>query len=555
MSLIRNWFTVAASNTATSPDGEPEGMQRSGVNNSARERAASIKTFYDNPDFRRPFEDYTLARVSSTIFTLTDDLIEADASLALEVDQRLRLEGTGGEAGKFWEGFITAVVQSPATVCTVTVAIWDTADSEDAVGPLLAPAYIQVGPKELGTAAWANTGTAATQAPLNSDLEGHTQTPEANLDVGFLDGETREEISIAAARVRLNANGGCGVWQRGTSFTAVDSLNDDENLCADNFVIISDGDDRVDVTRSTDVPVNVPVQYSIQMSAQPTSNEKHGLVHIVELADGLDVGIAGTTNKISMSFWAKVGAVAGIDQLRAAVLVLKNATPTTHPVSVWGSGSQGVLTFNSTDWQLVTGQTPDGDLAVSMTGVWAEFKIEGLDLDIGGSGSGVGPIALVLTADESVIATNMSWHATAFQANRGDKALPFIHVPEALERERCYRYYEKTLPEATTPAHNAGLSGALCQYPTGPVAGTGHLHQSWRFRAEKYKTPTILTYNPIEAVPSTSHWGAITEDLVPIVSNIGTASADFSVTAGSANNEDEVYSIHAAAHANVWGAS
>ena len=46
MSDIEDWSTTAASNNSASPDGFPEGMAPSGVNNSAREVMASVKTWW-----------------------------------------------------------------------------------------------------------------------------------------------------------------------------------------------------------------------------------------------------------------------------------------------------------------------------------------------------------------------------------------------------------------------------------------------------------------------------------------------------------------------------
>lgn len=47
MSAIETWSTSAASNNSVSPDGFPENMAPSGVNNSAREVMASLKTWHD----------------------------------------------------------------------------------------------------------------------------------------------------------------------------------------------------------------------------------------------------------------------------------------------------------------------------------------------------------------------------------------------------------------------------------------------------------------------------------------------------------------------------
>ncbi|MCH8188525.1 MAG: hypothetical protein IIB66_07475, partial [Proteobacteria bacterium] len=122
-------------------------MDRTGVNDAARERAAALKIFYDNPDMRRPFEDFDLARTSGLIFTITDRVggIETNAGTRLEVGQRCRVE----LSNDIWEGFIT-IVNQVSDVCTVTIGIWDPADSEDVPGPVGAPDYFEVGPKELG---------------------------------------------------------------------------------------------------------------------------------------------------------------------------------------------------------------------------------------------------------------------------------------------------------------------------------------------------------------------------------------------------------------------
>lgn len=48
MSDIINWDTVAANNNATPPDGFPEGMNYSSVNNAARELMAAIRRWYDD---------------------------------------------------------------------------------------------------------------------------------------------------------------------------------------------------------------------------------------------------------------------------------------------------------------------------------------------------------------------------------------------------------------------------------------------------------------------------------------------------------------------------
>ena len=50
MSKISTWSTTAASNNSTAPDGWPEGMPPSGVNNSAREMMAQIRDVWNDKD-------------------------------------------------------------------------------------------------------------------------------------------------------------------------------------------------------------------------------------------------------------------------------------------------------------------------------------------------------------------------------------------------------------------------------------------------------------------------------------------------------------------------
>ena len=47
MSALKEWSTTASENNSPAPDGFPEGMAPSAVNNPAREVMASVRSFYD----------------------------------------------------------------------------------------------------------------------------------------------------------------------------------------------------------------------------------------------------------------------------------------------------------------------------------------------------------------------------------------------------------------------------------------------------------------------------------------------------------------------------
>lgn len=71
MSAISTWSTTAASNNSSPPDGFPEGMAPSAVNNSAREVMAAVRTQHE----QACWIDYghTPTRTADTTFTVTGD--------------------------------------------------------------------------------------------------------------------------------------------------------------------------------------------------------------------------------------------------------------------------------------------------------------------------------------------------------------------------------------------------------------------------------------------------------------------------------------------------
>ena len=551
MSDIKSWFSVAGSNSAASPNGAPELMARSGVNDTIREAMASVKRFYDDPGLRRPFEDYTFARSSGTQFTLTNATIESNAASLMEAGQRIKMIGVGADAGKIWEGFVSdtpAVPTYSAPVTTFHVA-WVLADSEDIVGPTVVPAYLEVGTKELGQAAWYDVGTAAGKIPTYDSLDPHVIKTEAALDVGFLGTETREDIAMAGARGRLNTNGGFDFWQRGNSFTSTTAYtNDDDEVCADNWTMIADGNDMIDVSKDTSVfPSTAPVKSSLKVEAggAATSNQKHGIITFIESLDGLDVSLAGGTKTVSLSFWAKVGAVVGVSAIRAYVLNIKNTIPTTSPVATWANGSTGNVVFTATDWELPSGGDVDPFLAVTLAGSWTEYKIEGIELDQ--SGAGGGGIAIAFIVDDAAFSAGASWHIAGVQLVRGSKALPFIRIPMATEFTQCQRYFESTFDEELQrPAHAGGNAHALMAHAN----DQGDFGADWRFSAPKFKLPTLATYNPRVAAPSTGNWDDGTADRAVSSSEITRKGVHILCTTGTV---DIVHRIGAVAHANVWG--
>ena len=96
MSDIKAWKTPAASNIAVAPDGFPEGMLRSDVNNSSREIMASIRRMWDDPDWKNPVDGFTVVQGA-------DDkkvTIQAtDATAYFLVNQKVRVRSSTSATG------------------------------------------------------------------------------------------------------------------------------------------------------------------------------------------------------------------------------------------------------------------------------------------------------------------------------------------------------------------------------------------------------------------------------------------------------------------------
>jgi len=109
MSDIKSWSTTAASNNSAAPDGFPEGMAPNGLNDSSRELMASVRTWYEDAEWR-DFGD-TPTRTGNTTFT-----VPGDQTGVYKVGRRVRC----ADSSTLY-GVITASVYSTVTTVTLTL--------------------------------------------------------------------------------------------------------------------------------------------------------------------------------------------------------------------------------------------------------------------------------------------------------------------------------------------------------------------------------------------------------------------------------------------------
>lgn len=111
MTGIEAWSTTAGSNNATPPNGAPEGMAPSAVNDTMRNMMAAVRTWYENPEWQDL--GHTPTYISSTSFSVT-----GDKTSTYTVGRRLKLTGTTP-----FTAYATIVTSAFTTVTTITLVV------------------------------------------------------------------------------------------------------------------------------------------------------------------------------------------------------------------------------------------------------------------------------------------------------------------------------------------------------------------------------------------------------------------------------------------------
>jgi hypothetical protein len=189
---------------------------------------------------------------------------------------------------------------------------------------------------------------AARTAGITSPEEGQMSYLKSDDAIYKYDGSSWVNIDTAGgSSINKNylINGGFAVAQRGTSFTATDSANNDDAYTLDRWYILSDGNDVIDVTQET-TTVPTDGEFAIALDVE-TTNKKFGIATIIENKDV--IGLVGNT--VTFSFKAKVSATTKLDNVKAAIVAWSGTadTVTSDIISAWGAeGTNPTLIANAT---------------------------------------------------------------------------------------------------------------------------------------------------------------------------------------------------------------
>lgn len=255
--------------------------------------------------------------------------------------------------------------------------------------------------------------------------------------ITFLNTETRWKLERNNSKKNFIINPDGMIIQRGSSFTAAtDPANNDDTYLLDRWLLLSDGNDIVDVSRSTDAPSGAT--YSMK-SLVATANKKWGFLQIIENREAIDL----FARSASLGFAIKTTAGNAVKNIRAAILSWDGAvdTVTSDVVSAWNAaGTNPTLVAN---WTYEN--TPSN---ISLYSDWAIHWIENIDIDT----ASVANIALFIWVDDTDAAVNDELYISQIQLVEGNEICKYMQRYFTQEIILSKRFYQKSYNFETTPA-------------------------------------------------------------------------------------------------------
>jgi hypothetical protein len=234
--------------------------------------------------------------------------------------------------------------------------------------------------------------------------------------------------SVQAGFRNILHNGGFQVAQRGAGpFTSASTyVNSDDRYLLDGCILLSDGNDIVDVSQASDADF---VSGQCCAADVETANKKFGFLLPIE---SRDIQAIRKSGKASVQFKAKVTG-SSIANIRAHLLAWSSTADaiTSDVVSAWNAAGSNP-TF-VTNW---TAENVGSNLAVTTT--IATFVIEDIDVDT----SGVTNLALFIHIDDTDATVGDFLKIGDVQVEEGAVAGAYEHRPVGYDLRACQRFVE-----------------------------------------------------------------------------------------------------------------
>lgn len=491
MSRTTQWSQTAADNDDPAKGGWKENMNRSDVNNQARDNLAAHRTWIEDGEWVNLLEeeqdDFTVSRLSTTQFGVTDGT-GTDATSKFPLNRWTQVTGTGGSTLVY--GFVSAVSYS-APLLTVTLS--GIIDANYASSDLPSATVTQVDCfllSRVRAAAFhptgATTGQSPAQIPTIDDLGDGAALDQGSgngFDADTVDGFHAVDFGTDGLTNR-NAliNGAMNVWQRGSDHTNVA----DQAYAADRWKVLMETTTLWDCDRE-DVSVPDGLRHALKLQANGTTNTKVAIFQVISGENSAEIIGNG---KASLSFQVLLPTATGFSSVQAAILEWDGAEDAQQ--NTWTSDLGTFPPTTAANWNIAN--TPLDDEATPSDS-WQEVTIENVTIASGTTNLAVS----IWLSDQSY--TNLdAWYVSGVQLVPGATATKFVYPRFEDEWARCRPYYTKTFDYAVTPAENSGSVLGVLE-SRGETTG-GQWSDRWDFGfqlfsvAGAYTGATATFYSP-----------------------------------------------------------
>ena len=278
------------------------------------------------------------------------------------------------------------------------------------------------------------------------------------------------------ARKNHIINGNMILGQRGVSFISTTTpANSDDTYLLDRWILLSDGNDIVDVTQTTTVPTT-GFSNSVGLDVE-TTNKKFGIFQVIENKDSIP--LVGST--VTLSFYAKVSATTKLDNIKAAIVSWSSTadTVTSDIVSAWGN--EGTAPTLAANW---TYENVPANLGVTTS--FVKYSISAA-IDTASTAN----IGVFIWSDVTDTTAGDFLYITGVQLELGAYATPFEFRPFSEELALCQRYYEKSYNLSEAPGTNTGNSLGMCAYFS---AAVGANYPSTQYTVRKRSVGAVSIY-------------------------------------------------------------
>lgn len=308
--------------------------------------------------------------------------------------------------------------------------------------------------------------------------------------IPYFTGEDTAAVMDTPERGNLIINGDFSIAQRGTSYTSATwRTNADDSYLLDRWLLLSDGNDIVDVTQIAS-PFSRS-RYALQAEVE-TANKRFGFCQIIEANSCIPL----RGQKISISFAVKTATSKVINNVRVAVLEWTGTADavTSDVVYNWASD----LTF-ATNWAALN--TPAN---LALTTSEQTFKVENLTV-----GASCNNLAVFVWVDDTDCAVDDILQLGEVQVVRGSVVPEFVAPWFSTELYQCMKTFQKSYGYSVVPGTDisSNLIGAITLiYPI--TAVSDYIDRYVIFPVPMRASPSITAYDLLGAASKMSYYAS-----------------------------------------------